>query len=81
MGESAKEEQMQQRGADDVRAVAAGCYDWFADSFDGVPLSLRYFAARVCRRCCLDASEGGLLLFVVAFDGQGYEAVYELLVR
>ena len=72
---------MQQRGAGDVRGTAAVWCDWFADSFDAVPLSLRYFAARVCQRCCLDAGEGGLLLFVVAFYGQSYEAIYELLVR
>jgi len=72
---------MQQGGAGDVSGAAAVWCDWFADSFDAVPLSLRYFAARVCQRCCLDAGEGGLLLFVVAFDGKGYEAVYELLVR
>ena len=26
-------------------------------------------------RCYLDAGEGGLLLFVVAFSGEGYEAI------
>jgi hypothetical protein len=72
---------MQQRRAGDVNGAAAVWCDWFADSFDVVPLSLRYFAARVCQRCCLDAGEGGLLLFLVAFDGKGHEAVYELLVR
>jgi hypothetical protein len=81
MDENAKEEEMQQRGAGEVRGVTAGCNNWFADSFDAFPLSLRYFAARVCQRYCLDAGEGGQLLFVVAFDGKGYEAVYELLVR
>jgi hypothetical protein len=43
--ENAKEEEMQQRGAGDVRGAAAVWCDWFADRFDAVLLSLQYFAA------------------------------------
>ena len=94
VNEKADEEQMQQSRADGVRGLVAYCSDWFADGFHACsslllnrfvrhpdrksawcerPLSLR-------SRCCLDAGEGRLLLFVVAFDGQDYEAVDELLV-
>ena len=72
---------MQQRRAGDVRGATAACFDWFADGFHALPSWRRAALERAVLRCCLDAGEGGLLLFAVAFYGQGYEAVDELLVR
>lgn len=78
MEQNAKEEKMQQRRTDDVRGVAAGYCDRLGDGVYGRPPS--GCGASGCLRCCLDAGEGGLLLFAVALDGQSYEAVDELFV-
>jgi hypothetical protein len=70
---------MQQRRTCNVHEVAAGYCDWFADGVYGRSSPL-VAALLVACECCLDAGEGGLLLFAVAFDGEGDEAVDELFV-
>ena len=72
MDQNGEDEEVRGDGADDVLRGAMRRSNWFADGLHAVsPVAL----------LGLDAGELGLLLFFVAFDGKGDQAVDEFLVR